>query len=245
MQLAVTAVYNPHDDCVQLFEMYGQPFGAAHAVPNFYRFYRVAEFLNRVLNRGVRLVIDHFFDDFFMVEVPESAQVSAFCMREVFSLLGFGLDGEKSQPPAPLAEILGVAFSTIALASERLLAVQPKESRRANFGVLVDKILESGLLSPAVAASLLGKYQFLCSTLFGKVGRFCTTYVRPRQYSVGSSEIITPELRLSLKLMKHLVATAPVRKCYFGRQLPPFAPVHGRIRCSGKKSPLHSSGCPH
>ena len=43
--LAITAIFNPGTGEVDLHEMYGQPVGAGHAVPNFYR---VAEWLCRV-----------------------------------------------------------------------------------------------------------------------------------------------------------------------------------------------------
>lgn len=35
--ISITGVYNPDTGEVSLFEMFGQPFGAGHAVPNFYR----------------------------------------------------------------------------------------------------------------------------------------------------------------------------------------------------------------
>ena len=46
--ISVTAVYNPAIQQADLFEIYGQPFGAGHAVPNFCR---VAEFLARLCTR--------------------------------------------------------------------------------------------------------------------------------------------------------------------------------------------------
>ena len=36
-RVAITAVWNPLSKRVQFHEMYGQPFGAGHAVPNFCR----------------------------------------------------------------------------------------------------------------------------------------------------------------------------------------------------------------
>ncbi len=48
VKYAVTAVYNPDYDRVDLRNMFGQPFGAGHAVPNFCR---VAEWLARVVSR--------------------------------------------------------------------------------------------------------------------------------------------------------------------------------------------------
>lgn len=180
----------------------------------------MAEFLNRVLIRGLNLIVDHFFD-FFPADIPECSRTSVFCLTETFALLGFQLDPEKTQVLSEVAEILGVCY-TRALKTERFLSVEPKSSRRQNFAIMVDKILPRGEFIPSVAASLLGKYQFLCSTLFGKVGRFCTSYVRRRQYSGSDAVQITPEIRLSLKLMKHLVTSAPVRLCQFGRKEPPL-----------------------
>ena len=46
VRFALTAVYDPTRGEVALHQMYGQPFGAGHAVPNFCR---VAEWLARVL----------------------------------------------------------------------------------------------------------------------------------------------------------------------------------------------------
>ncbi len=37
VSISITGVYNPHNKQVGLFEMFGQPFGAGHSVPNFYR----------------------------------------------------------------------------------------------------------------------------------------------------------------------------------------------------------------
>ena len=48
MRVAITAVWNPHSKKVQFHEMYGQPFGAGHAVPNFCR---IAEWAVRAVRR--------------------------------------------------------------------------------------------------------------------------------------------------------------------------------------------------
>ena len=48
VMLAITAVWNPYLCAVRFHEMWGQPFGAGHAVPNFYR---MAEWACRVARR--------------------------------------------------------------------------------------------------------------------------------------------------------------------------------------------------
>ena len=217
VRYAITAVYNPESCTVVLFEMYGQPFGAGHAVPNFCR---VSEWLSRMLQRYFHLHVDHFFDDFFLVEPSLTVQAGIFVMKEAFKLLGFSLDPEKSQPPAAICAILGVVFSTAALASERRINISAKPSRILNLTHIIDSILSSGDLSPAVAASIVGKFGFLCSTLFGKVGRCCTAALRHRQYSSAYQRAITPEIRLSLQLMKQFLHNCPDRELKLSHESP-------------------------
>ena len=212
--VSITAVWDPHTKEVRFFELYGQPFGAAHAVPNFYR---VAEFMSVLLTRAYSILVDHFFDDYFYVERPGSAKVSMFCLQQSFQLVGLSLDPDKSQPPAEVAHILGVQFNTASLKQERILLVEPKPTRKTNFSLLINQVLQKGILAPSVAASIVGKFGFLCSTLFGKVGRFCTGFVRERQYTSSTDYSFTPQLVLSLKLMTRIVHVAPHRTCSMTR----------------------------
>eukprot|EP00435_Cladocopium_sp_Y103_P063804 s675_g25.t1 len=148
--LAITAIWDPATRSAKLYEMYGQPFGAGHSVPNFYR---TAEWLCRLIVRAFKVIMDHFFDDFYYVDRPQCDKVGMFCIQQAFQLLGFELDPEKSQPPAAVAHVLGVAFNTSALMQEQTLLVEPKLLRVTNFVSLVDAILHRGELSPSVAAS--------------------------------------------------------------------------------------------
>ena len=83
VQFSITAIYNPHTDSVDLHEMYGQPCGAGRAVPNFCRVERYD-----VFSCLFYLHVEHFFDDFWVVE-PELTIVSArLCMQEFFQTSG-------------------------------------------------------------------------------------------------------------------------------------------------------------
>lgn len=188
--------------------MHGQPFGAGHAVPNFYR---VAEWLSRLLVRAFGLVLDHFFDDFFLVSVTQESKTASFCLKEVFNILGFLLDPEKTQIPSETANVLGVIINTSSLLQQRFLLVEPKPTRKKNLIFMIDRILSSGELLPSVAASLIGKFGFLCSTMYGKVGRCCTNSIRARQYSLSADSSLSRDLIISLKLMKAFVETASPR----------------------------------
>jgi len=217
--MSITAVTNPDTMKASLFELYGQPFGAAHAVPNFYR---VSEFICQLILKQFKLLLDHFFDDFFLAAPAVDANLSMFVVREAFKLLGFTLDPNKSQPPAELCNILGVVFNTASLESQKMLSVQSKGSRQENFSFLVDKILAEQYLPPSLAASVLGKFGFLCSTMFGKLGRACTGPLRTRQYSQSADCTLSPALIYSLKLMQQLVQHAPSRAFLLEDSRPPL-----------------------
>ena len=219
MQLSVTGVYCPHEQSAHFFLMHGQPFGAGHSVPNFYR---VAEFINRIIIRQYKVLMDHFFDDFYMVSKSSESTTSAFCLRETFKLLGFVLDPEKSQVPSEVAHILGVVFNTQSLRTQSLLLVEPKPTRRKNLVHIINMVLESNTLSPTTAASLIGKFGFLCSTLYGKIGRRCTNAIRARQYSTSADVSLDLPLSISLKLMREFAAMAKPRSLTLGGREPPF-----------------------
>ena len=126
VRFAITAVYNPEQREVSLHEMYGQPFGAGHAVPNFCR---VAEWIARVIQRLFSSTTDHFFDDFFVVEPSATIKSAVFCLRETFQILGFQLDPEKSQPPSEVCAILGVCFNTESLHSQKIKRLSMSRQR--------------------------------------------------------------------------------------------------------------------
>ena len=118
------------------------------------------EWLNRVMIRAYKVMLDHSFDDFYYVERPACGKVTMFCLQQAFQLLGFSLDSEKTQVPSKVAYVQGVAFNTRVLHSERHLKVEPKPLRVQNFTVLIDAILRREAPS-SVAASVLGKFVFL------------------------------------------------------------------------------------
>eukprot|EP00435_Cladocopium_sp_Y103_P061120 s489_g22.t1 len=209
VRYAITGVFNPHTGSVDLHELHGQPFGAGHAVPNFCR---AAEWISRCAQRLFMSLVDHFFDDFFIIEPHLAVQSSLFCLQQLFISLGFALDPEKSQPPSQVCAILGIVFNTASLRDQRTIRLCAKQSRLDNLISMIDSVLSSESLSPAMAASLVGKFSFLCSTLFGKVGRCCTGPVRQRQYSSSKWEGLSHTLVASLRLMKFFLLTSPARE---------------------------------
>ena len=181
---SLTCLYDPEAEDVGIHEMYGQPFGAGHAVPNFYR---VAEWFSRFAAGWFHMGVDHFFDD-----------------------------------PSQAAEVLGVVFDTSRVADDRVLIITPKPSRIANLCSLIDGILATDTLTSGQAASVIGKFGFLCSTLYGKVGRCATHALRARQYSISSDSSLTPPLRTSLRLIQTFTTNCPPRQIRLGSEQKPL-----------------------
>ena len=209
VRFAITGVYNPETDEVSLHEMYGQPFGAGHSVPNFCR---VAEWISRCSVRLFHTFSDHFFDDFFCLEPSQTIESALFCLKALFTELGFQLDPDKSQVPSHTCAILGIMFSTQCLAAECKISLEAKPSRVANLCETIRQVLTTGQLSAALAASIVGKFGFLCSTLFGKVGRCCTGPLRKRQYSQHKFQGLTPDIKWSLHMMLAFLKYCPSRE---------------------------------
>ena len=210
---ALTAIFNPLEQRASIHEVYAQPFGAGHAVPNFYR---LAEWFARFLMRFFKIQCDHFFDDFWVVSTESTAEVNLRCLLRSAELLGIRFDPDKTQLPSSTAEILGVVFDTNPIGSSKIFSVKAKPSRVAGLKVTIEDILQKGVLTPSVAASVVGKYGFLCSTLFGKVGRFASLGVRAREHSSSSDLKIDHNLETSLRLMVEFITTCRPREIHMG-----------------------------
>lgn len=124
---AVTAIYDPTEGEVKLREMYGQPFGAGHAVPNFYR---VAEWFCRLIVRLYGIQCDHFFDDYWIIDTEGNSETSLECLLTTANLLGIGFDPEKTQPPATKAEVLGVILDLSEIETGSLYTKQSPNAPR-------------------------------------------------------------------------------------------------------------------
>ena len=215
---SLTAIFNPHSEEVDVHEMFGQPFGAGHAVPNFYR---LAEWFHRFIVRYFGIFGDHFFDDFWIIDTKEVVEHAQDCLLRSAEILGIVFDPDKTQKPNDRAEVLGVIFDTSQLKSDRKIRVLPKASRVKGLLDTIDSCLVADQLTPAQAASIVGKFGFLCSTMFGKVGRCASLGVRSRQYSLSSDLRIGPCLGTSLRLMGKFLVNCPPRQVSCAETMPP------------------------
>ena len=98
VSLCITAQLNPSTKQVEFFELFGNPFGAGHAVPIFCS---LGEWLARVLRRLFKLKLEHFFDDFCGVDPPATAASAS-----IVSLRPEALRRRPGPGQEPVAEFL-------------------------------------------------------------------------------------------------------------------------------------------
>ena len=211
MCVCVTAIWNPEEKRVQFHDMYGQPFGAGHAVPNFCR---IAEWAARAARRLLLVVADHFFDDYFIVEPKCTAASAVWSFRRLLNLVGLQIDPKKSQLPSDVWRALGVHFDMQAIRSSGTVFVKPTPKRLHNAVAEILSILIAGRLRSSQAAKVFGKVDFLNTTLFGRVGRSGMLALKIRQYEnlSASGWPLTVKLTTSLCWLAEVLATAPPRE---------------------------------
>ena len=108
---------------------------------------------------------------------------------------------------------MGVVFDMSAIRATDSLLVKPKPTRVANFCKEVDTaVLKTKRLPPSHSSRLVGKFCFLCDTMFGRVGRAGTGALRSRQYEIRSDGALTPDLLAGLGWCKAAATCAPPRE---------------------------------
>ena len=207
MMLCLTVVYHPALGKWLLHEMRGQPFGAARAVPNFYRF---AEWVCRSLRRLFNLCMEHFFDDFFTVEPRWSIDSATACFRIGCRALGVQLDLDKAQRGSEF-DLLGAVMDGRWARRDMALYVKPKPSRVKGLRESVSSIKKANKLAPGLAATIVGRFGFVCDQLFGRVGRAAMGALRSRSYQSHSVTALTDEIKASLSLMDAFLRVLPPR----------------------------------
>ena len=147
---------------------------------------------------GLFLHIDHFFDDFWIIEPQATAASAIWAFRSLCKVFGYILDDAKSRLPNVVWDGLGVKFDMIHLRSEGILKVRPKPTRLVN---VMTEILQILLRKPkklfgTQAGKLFGKLDFINQEIFGKVGRVGLLPIKQRQYEFTGE--VTFELEAAL-----------------------------------------------
>ena len=166
-EAAVVAQVNPHTRKVVYFLLHGHSFGQVAAVPNFNR---VAKFMTMVTRRLLNVPCGNYFDDGVIVEPTYMKGNGQFCYLRMHQLLGFQLDIKKHVKMSNMCAFLGVVTDFSHFTSG-YLNLRVKPGRAENILSLISDVLASGQLKPGMCDRLQGKLYFVCTTVFGRVGR--------------------------------------------------------------------------
>jgi len=219
LSLSITMVWNPVENRIDYHEMFGQPFGAGHAVPNFYRLAKWACVASR---RLLGLLIDHFFDDYWMIEPKCHIQSATWAFKEFMAIIGLVLDPEKESLPSALWQVLGVDIDMSNILATHRLLVKPRLKRIINSVQEMIFILRDKRLPSSAAARLFGKLDFANQTLFGRVGRVGMLPIKKRQHNDSDSGVGF-ELEATLVWMIQVLLFCPDRE--MSTELHPRRPV--------------------
>ena len=216
--LCVIACHDPHENKVRLFETKALPFGAGASVTWFNRVARSLWWLGA---RLLDLVWGQFFDDFPQLE-PEATVMSAWLAADFLcQALGWRISQAKRGRPQATFTCLGVdfAFPPPDLA---LVTVANKKGRAEEVSGLVDEAMLAGRLSPAQAASLAGKFVYLRSQLFGRVGVHPLRVLFSRALGMSGTQSMDEELRRAMRILVRLVVESPPRTIQRSGTVPPL-----------------------
>ena len=138
------------------------------------------------------LATSHFVDDFYLIE-PTCLAVSGFDRA-----LGLRMKEEKAKPPAKHIRLLGLDW----IITEAVLAIHPGQDRVDKVTSLLQDSFAKGVMSQHEAAHLAGKLAFVCSWVFGEVGRALLKAVYSRQHhGIHGPWRLQPALRAALETL--------------------------------------------
>jgi len=200
-EFTVIAYFNPRTNAMEYRQVFGLPFGLTSAV---LQFNRVAHFICWTMNTLFGVVIDHYFDDYLIVDQRvggQSAQSALAAAHRVMGLLS--LAEKKHSPVAKENKALGV-WCDVSRAHDRgEVSFRPDDAR---MDAILDKLREcrdacdgDGCLPPHQAASIHGKLGFTMTALYGNLGRAATQPLIQRMYrdpegDVGWSQALSKML---------------------------------------------------
>ena len=139
-------------------------FGATGSV---YSFNRISRAVAHIARKHLFIPCDSYYDDFWALELAETAQSGWAAFRALVEILGGRVKDEKAVAPTEQGDLLG---ADVEVAGDPLV-LRSKDERRAKIAARIDEALRTDQLSPADAGSLAGTCTFMSTTTFGKVGR--------------------------------------------------------------------------
>ena len=228
-EMCVVAMYDFSREDISYYEVYGLNFGLASAPVQFNR---VPEFICTVCRCLFYACIDHYYDDFLVVDVdnapPIRREFSATNMtipwtssaqqtlNHTCSLIGFPLAPAKRKFAASQNELLGVECDLSQFASSARVSFRPTERRLQEIqNQLASMQREASadpsapVMPPRVAASLLGRLNFIMSSSYASIGRAATLPLVERSNDSSGRSTWEPAFDFMLDFFNELFAHLP------------------------------------
>jgi len=187
--------------------VFGHPFGLTAAVVNFNR---IMEFTTTVASLFLGVLAEHYYDDYMVIEVDHpkakgSAQQALDSLHKMLGMLPLAED--KHKPPGSTNDVLGVSCD-LSQAARGTVIFQPTARRCEKVLAALTSHQDLDHLSPAEAASLVGKLGFICSSLFNRLGRALLAPLRERQHDNSGSTSWTPAMSRMLDALRIILDDA-------------------------------------
>ena len=191
------------------------------AVASVWAYNRFGDIL-RALTRGYLFATAiHYVDDYGAVEQTTQSASSFEAFSDFNLKLGLRMKPSKAQPPAFSHKIQG----TIITFDGHFATLSIAPTRRTHLLESINKAIDHNRLTPAEAATLAGKLNFVSSSLFGRMGRSAVKAIYGRQHSPSPNDKLTFALRASMETIRHILLHTPPKQIPMSLQPPPTPPV--------------------
>ena len=208
--LAISALWNPEKQTVELYRHVALPFGATSAV---LAFNWVSTGLVHLLSSLFLLGVTAFYDDFPVTEEQELLESTSRLVDAIFLLLGWEMkktDGFSLKP-----EPLGARFDLTAAAHGEI-RVGNKPQRAADMQRDIDTFLAAEVVDRKELERLRGRILFARSLCFGRFAGCALQSLNRHLAEQGKmndtgKRRMTEDLRGALKMLKEAIIDAPTR----------------------------------
>ena len=192
---------------VRYFTMAGHPFGLRAAVVSFNRVEAFMVYAQRKLGA---VPCGQYFDDEVVCEPAFACSSGQKFTWSFHRIVGFPFAEKKHQRMRYANAFLGVVNDAAVFIG--FMVVRVKEARRRKILKQLRAIRESGVLSPAVAASVRGKLQFMTTTAFAGVGRAPLQAFARRQYDKSGATAVDGPLQAAIDALLEMIPLLPAKK---------------------------------
>ena len=192
MCLALIAVWSAALSRTLFYKPRTQLFGSRLSPVNFAR---LPIWTYKVMTVLFLVAMSSCVDDVLCVERTATITSAYRCWRRLCELLGWDVPDSKSPPPSRALRVLGVWLDFTAT-PRGAFVIMITEDRLEKLLKFLDEIIESGLLSGSMAATLFGQLSWTCTTSHGRAGRANLRPINRRSFERRQG--LNPQLRSAL-----------------------------------------------